>query len=343
MPTPDSQFRNHRDLCRLPYFDLRDGHLVLSDPSFGPSVDAHTHLALSFLRTVTVDLRKEHRDTEHYVPMDRALDLDVYMNRNFTPWDLQQMKADLTHNALRNAGMRRTHTLPNLLREMHDLGISHSVLLPVELPFISRNAETYLELTAATPEILCFGSVHPYGWKPLARLDQQKRQGARGVKIHPAIQMIYPDDRRAMKVYRHCGELGLPVLWHCGPVDIEPEAGRRRSQVRLYEKPIAENPDTTFVLGHAGALQPEVALAFANRYSNVWLEVASQSLPVIRTLLDKAPADRLMMGSDWPFYHQATAVAKVLVATEGAEAARRRIQYDNAARLFGLPPRAIRP
>jgi len=237
--------------------------------------------------------------------------------------------------------MRKTHTLPNLLREMRDLGIAHAALLPIELPFISRNAETYLELSRDRPEIVCFGSVHPYEWKPLARLEHQKRLGARGVKIQPAVQLIYPGDRRAMAVYGTCGELGLPVLWHCGPVGFEPELGRRRSQVRLYERPIVEHPSTTFILGHAGALQPEVALDLASRYENVWLEVASQSLTVFRKLVERGPRDRIMMGSDWPFYHQATALAKVLIATESDEAARGGVLYNNAARLFGLPPRAV--
>ena len=42
------------------------------------------------------------------------------------------------------------------------------------------------------------------------------------------------------------------------------------------------------------------------------------------------------MGSDWPFYHQATGLAKALLATEGDPALRRRVLYDNAASLFGL-------
>ena len=337
----DTSFPDHLALARLPYFDLRDGNrIVISDPSFGPSVDAHTHLALSYLRNTTVDLREEHPHTEHYLPVESPLDLDVYMNRNFSEAQLKRMAEDLTRKSMRASGMRRTHTLPNITREMRDLGIAHAVLLPIELPFISRNAEVYLGLTHGREEILCFGSVHPYGWNPGRRLEAQKQRGARGVKIHPAVQMIYPQDRRAMMVYAKCGELGLPVLWHCGPVDIEPPAGRRRSQVRLYEKPIAENPHTTFILGHSGALQPAVALDLANRYDNVWLELASQSLRVIRNLLEHAPIDRIMMGSDWPFYHQATALAKVLIATEGDETVRRKVQYDNAAALFGLPPRA---
>jgi hypothetical protein len=146
--------------------------------------------------------------------------------------------------------------------------------------------------------------------------------------------MIAPDHPRAMQLYRLCGERSLPVLFHCGPVGIEPAAGRRRSQVRLYERPIAEHPHTLFVLGHSGALQFDEALALAHRYPNVWLETASQSLTNVRRLVQEAPPERVLFGSDWPFYSQAMSIAKALIATEGDLQARRRLLHDNAARLF---------
>ena len=148
--------------------------------------------------------------------------------------------------------------------------------------------------------------------------------------------MVRPDNARAMRLYRLCGARRLPVLWHCGPVDIEPAAGRRRSQVRLYEPAIAETPETTFILGHSGALQMELALDLAQRYPNVYLDLACQSLGAIRRILEEGPAERILFGSDWPFYHQSLTLAKVLIASEGAPELRRRVLYDNAARLLGL-------
>ena len=91
------------------------------------------------------------------------------------------------------------------------------------------------------------------------------------------------------------------------------------------------------MLGHAGALQAEQALDLARRYDNVWLELSCQSLTSLRRILDRGPHDRLVMGSDWPMYHQAIPLAKLLLVTEGAPALRRQVLYDNAARLLGLP------
>jgi uncharacterized protein len=226
---------------------------------------------------------------------------------------------------------------------MGEVGVAHSLLLPIEWPMLSCNAETQLRAVQGRTDVLCLGSVHPYARDPAGALDRQRQLGARGIKLHPNIQMVRPDAPRSMQLQRLCAERGMFVLWHCGPTGIEWWSAQQRSQVRFYERPIAEIPEGTFVLGHAGALQAEQALDLARRYPNVWLELSCQSLTSLRRILDLGPHDRLVLGSDWPMYHQAIPLAKILIVTEGAPALRRRILYDNAARLLGLAPPAPNP
>ena len=177
---------------------------------------------------------------------------------------------------------------------------------------------------------MVFGSVHPFTPGMEKRLDQLVELGARGIKFHPAVQAVRPDHPRARRLFRLCGERGLPVFLHCGPVGIEPYLGRVRSQVRLYRRPIEECQDTTFILGHSGALQMELALGLARDNSNVYLELVCQSLTNMERIFTKGPEDRIFFGSDWPFYHQAVTMSKVLLATEGEEKLRRKILYENA-------------
>lgn len=330
-----TRFEGLHDLARLDFFEVREGRLVLADAALGPAVDMHTHLALTFLVPPRIDLHKLHDETEHYLPKDRPIDLEVYVNRNFAGDDLARLTRDLSSGSLGSGGMRRTHTMANLAREMQELGIRQSALLPIDFPLLSDNAGHWLRETRGRPDVLCFGSVHPYQPGMRKHLEQQVNLGARGIKVHPAVQMVRPDDARAMKLYRLCGQRGLPVLFHCGPVDIETRLGRYLSQVRFYERAIAECPQTTFILGHSGALQMPEALAFARKYPNVVLELSSQSLSGVRRILAEAPPDRIVFGSDWPFYHQAIGLAKVFLATDDA-ATRKRVLWGNAARLFGL-------
>ncbi len=334
---PSSVFENLAALSRLPWFDLHDDRLVVSDRSVGPVIDMHSHIALAYLLPMRVDVHRATEHTEHYLPACCPIDFEVYQNRNFTPEALSALKRDLTLGSLRRGGMRATHTVPNLVREMDELGIVHSVLLPIDLPYISNNAAHALAAARREPRLRPFGSVHPIVDRVGLRLDEQAHEGALGVKMHPAVQLMAPNHPRALALYRQCAERNLPVLWHCGPVGIELASGRRRSQVALYEQAIAEQPRTRFVLGHAGALQMEAALDLACRYPNVWLELSGQSLANVRTILDRADPARVVYGSDWPFYHQALGIAKVLMATVGREALRAPVLYGNAAALLGLP------
>lgn len=341
MPPERLRFDGLLDLARLPFFEVRDGRLRVADPSLRGAVDVHTHLALSY-GPGRADLLAATPATEHYLPAARPVDLEVYANRNFGKAELEAMERDLALGSIGPAGkgMRRTHTIPNLRREMEEMGVASSVLLAIDFPVLSRNSEAWAEAARPFADLVCFAGVHALTPGLPARLDRLVALGVRGVKVHPAVQLLPPDAGACMRLYRLCGERGLVVTFHCGPVDIETRLGRRFSQVRRYERALAECPQTTFVLGHSGALQLELGIAFANKYPNVWLEIASQGLPAVQRILAEAPADRVLFGSDWPFYHPALPLAKVALAARQDDALKRRVLYENARRLLGSGPRA---
>jgi predicted TIM-barrel fold metal-dependent hydrolase len=326
------------DLASLPWFKRVDGRIQIADRSLGPSIDCHTHLSLAYLRPNQIDLSRLHPETLTYLPKERAFFLDRYLNASFTDEDLHRLKRDLVWGSLTAGGMRITHTAANLARDMDDLGIAHSLLLPIDFPFISDNAGCWREAVAGDPRFICYGSVHPYAPRRGDRIERQHALGARGIKMHPNVQVFAPEGRKAMGLYGMCRDLGMVVFWHSGPVGIEPLHGKILTQMWRYEKPIREFPACTFVLGHAGALQNEEALELARRYPNVYLEISGQSVERIRTMIERGPTDRMVFGTDWPWYHQAIGLAKVFLATEGNERVRRAILFDNAARLLGIVP-----
>lgn len=335
-----TRFERGWDLADLPWFDRVDGLLTVIDDDVGPIIDMHTHLAMA-----PAAARKAARlgccdGASHYLPMDDPLDLELYANKNISEAGLKRMKLDLGFGALRKDSPALTHSPDNLLKEMSALGIVQSVLLPIDAPWPNKRPDAFLDVAAERSGLLSFGSVHPYAGDASRRLDRQLDQGALGVKLHPSVQLIRPDHPRTMAAYALCAERDLPVLIHCGPVGIEPRLVRDLSQLKHYWRAITDNPQVTFLLGHSGALQFELALELAQRYENVWLELSCQSLANVRRMVDDGPADRIVLGSDWPWYHQGMPISKVLMATEHLGAAdrrshRRRIFHDNAARLLG--------
>jgi len=329
-------FADTHDLATLPFFDISDGDLVL-DPDLGPVIDMHTHLALSYLAPANVDMTKTTTTIETYLPQrGRPVDLEPYMNRNWTDDDLKTMTRDLILGSFLPFGPRQTHTAANHLRQMANLQISHAVIHAIDLPFISRNAEIYLEVSEVYPALIPFGSAHPATPFPGVRVDRLALQGARGIKIHPSDQAVSPDNRIMWRVYRACSRNALPVFYHCGPVGIEPDFVRDFSLVRKYEKPIAHFPEVTFFLGHSGALQYEVAIELTRRYPNVILDLSCQGLLATREILASVDHDRIVYGSDWPFYPPGPGIAKVLIATENDKDLRRKILFENVARLLDI-------
>ena len=333
VPFP-TQFSSVLDIASLPWFDVVGGTRIVADPAVGPIIDMHTHVAMAYLLKHRVDVMAETPMTSYYLPVSSPVDLAIYSNKNFDDHSLWAMKLDMSLLSVTPWGMRRTHTAANLQRDMRALGIVNAVLLPFDVPIGPSNASVVLDVCDRFDEFIPFGSVHPIDRKFEAKFAQQIQRGARGMKFHPNGQFIAPDHPKVVHMCRRCGDAQLPVLFHCGPVGIEPKSAEQRSQVARYERAIAENPDTTFVLGHCGALQSSEAIQFSERYDNLYYEVSCLGLEAMAEVFDTVDHSRILYGSDWPFYHQSLTLARVLMLTEGSPASRRAILHDNAARLL---------
>jgi hypothetical protein len=209
--------------------------------------------------------------------------------------------------------------------------------MAIGLPFGDHLTERWMDAIEASPardRFVPFASVHPRdaGWRP--KLRAFAARGARGLKLHPEMMRFAPDDPEAMEIYGECERLGLPVIFHAGRSGIEPESMRPYALIRHYVPAIAAYPRVQFLLGHAGARDVADALTAARQYPNVWLEIACQGATQLSELMDALGHERLLFGSDWPFYPQAATLAKVLLVTEANPDARAAILGGNAERMF---------
>lgn len=319
-------------------FDTKYAHLdehgqIRLARALGPVCDVHAHLALSYVKSGQVDLDRD-VDPEVYLDPKLPLDLDAYMNQNFDAASMNRMKLSLSLGSLVRSGMRATHTAPALERSMKRANIQRSLILAIDLPFGTPNTEAYLTVAADRRGLLPAAAVHPMAPGAERALRDAIARGARCMKMHPAVQQMKPDHPKAMRLYEICGELGVPVMWHCGPVGIVSKAADERCRVKHYWEPIHALPNTTFVLGHTGALQYEMGVKLARMYENVYVEIACQGQRAIEHILRNAPPERILNGSDFPFYHQAVSIVKIALATEDDEALRRKVFHENFDRLF---------
>lgn len=129
--------------------------------------------------------------------------------------------------------------------------------------------------------------------------------GFRGVKLHPTTTLAHPADDATVSLMRLCGELGLPVLFHCGD---DPYTTPQAIALGA-----AQAPETSVVMGHMGGyFHADDAIAMADRYPNLILETSAIPYPAkIAEGVRRVGASRVVFGSDGPGCNPALEVEKV--------------------------------
>ena len=157
-------------------------------------------------------------------------------------------------------------TVEELFRRMRELGIEKAVVLPLASPeglFFYSTTENVLQSYVRSPDkIIPFCNIDPrcgdnspdtdFRWV----LSEYKEAGCRG--LGEVTANIYLDDPRALNLFKQCGGIGFPVLFHMGakiggvygPAD---EIGMPR-----LEKALSSLPETTFI-GHAMSFWAEIS------------------------------------------------------------------------------------
>jgi hypothetical protein len=184
-------------------------------------------------------------------------------------------------------------------------------------------------------------SVHPRdGEAALDELDRVAAAGARWLKLHPNTQEFDVDDAAVRPVVARAGERGLPVLFDAhSPFD--------PAQPGKFVKLAVECPDTTLILAHAHGQRFADLLVYdtLNKYPwwrrNVYVDISATATQLAGGpfaeqfvwVLRKIGIDRVLFGSDYPFFDPAEAVDAVrslgFSDTEQAQ-----ILHDNAAALL---------
>ncbi len=345
-PFGPQRYSGYRGLAELPWYELNaEGCLILVDDSVPAAIDVHAHLGMAMLFAPDLDLQARTPRVEYMLDCDATdpgcpLDLDVYINANFSDAALRRLQLLSVSQLLWGGGAAATHTIPNLLSEMNDCRVEKAQILPIawDLPFgddLTAGWMAEIDKAGVRSRLLVGGSVVPGDPDAPEQLRAQAAKGVSMIKLHPPMQQFFPDDAAMTPIYETCGELGLPILFHGGRAGIEPEMMHKYAVMRHYEGAIRDFPKVQFVMGHAGARDVDGAIPLAQKYDNLWLGIHGQGVTKLDQLIREVGSDRLLFGTDWPFYHLAATQAKVLLVTEGKPDARYAILRGNAERLFG--------
>jgi predicted TIM-barrel fold metal-dependent hydrolase len=209
-----------------------------------------------------------------------------------------------------------------------------------------RFNEWLVSTVARLPKITPFVAIDPWLLSPAqigAHLDQMRGRGARGVKIHPVEQRFAAADPRLFPVYRACAELDLTVLAHSGPT----RDGRELAGPPAFAAVAASVPELRLIVGHLGGGDWRLAAELAAAHPRVLFDLSeiiawtgaphAPSAAELVRLVRQIGVDRVLFGSDFPWYDPGEMADRVRRLPGLATAECAAILGENAARALSLP------
>jgi predicted TIM-barrel fold metal-dependent hydrolase len=177
---------------------------------------------------------------------------------------------------------------------------------------LKASNEWVCNLARRHPELIPFVGVDPRILGP-EEMDAHVRKmakdrGAKGVKVHPVSQGFHMHDPRMSGVWKACVELDLPVIAHVGPA----KSGDQYATPEAFAPVMHAFPELTIVMAHMGGGSwrqlPEFAEAHPSAYYDIceiveWTGAsrAPTDLDLVKLILKVGP-EKVMMGSDFPWY-----------------------------------------
>jgi predicted TIM-barrel fold metal-dependent hydrolase len=208
--------------------------------------------------------------------------------------------------------------------------------------------------TADDPMLEVLVSVDPTVLSPsemVAHLEDLAAGGVRGIKLHPVSQGYVPSDPRLDGVYRTCADAGLVVLSHSG----QGHHGGASARPAEFGPVLERWPHLRMVLAHLGGAAWTETAALAEAYPQVvfdlseiveWSASHSHSAPdpaALSALIRSVGADRVMLGSDFPWYDPAHTADRVLALPGLGTVERAAVLGGTALEVFDLERGTRRP
>lgn len=167
-----------------------------------------------------------------------------------------------------------------------------------------------------------------------------------GIKLHPPVHRIDLSDEGFWPVLETCQELGLRVVSHSGP---NPD-GKQYGEPNAFRPILDAFPRLRLVLAHLGGAAWQQIPKLADDYPHLvfdcceiieWLGATrAPSHQQFVDLIRHVGTDRVMMGSDFPWYDMDHTVQLVRGLPGLTEEERAAVLGGNALRFFGLSDEA---
>lgn len=159
-------------------------------------------------------------------------------------------------------------------------------------------------------------SIHPeMEGDILSHLKQYIAIGAKGIKIHSSVQGFLTNDYRFQSLYEYCNEKAFHILFHCG-LTFKVRVNNY-SDLEMLMPVIGKYQNISIILGHLAEGKVKDVLWLSKMYKNIFFDTSIaisgllcikrvhvdcwQDDEVVIDIINKVRADRIILGSDYPF------------------------------------------
>lgn len=233
----------------------------------------------------------------------------------------------------------------DLAASMKKYGIDYSVVLPVATS--AQQVETINQVAIKTNEktqetgILSFGGIHPDCENYKDIIKGLRREGVKGIKIHPVFQNTYFDDIKYMRILDCAESEGLITITH-GGIDVS-FPGLDFVTPKHVKPVIEELHPKKLILAHLGCWDCYGEFLEYLLGEDVYLDTSYSLTPesaktmpedVVLKIFKEHGADKILYGSDSPWSDQLEsieAVKKICSKSDGEK-----ILGENARKLLNI-------
>lgn len=206
---------------------------------------------------------------------------------------------------LKSCGIQRALVVPGGMMDVRQMTDYITGTAKPENPVPDNN---YVAACVSSNPTILTGMfcINPHQPDGAAALAERFKQGFRGLKLSPMTHQFSFASKAVAALAACCGEYGFPFYTH---VVFSPGASTSRliSLARQF-------PATNFILGHMGfGPADREGLEAAVELDNFYLETSTGSFLHIQAAVQKAGADKIIYGSEFPLSHPAVELKKIML------------------------------
>jgi len=129
---------------------------------------------------------------------------------------LDILKAGVLKYEHKEAKAYHNGTKEGLLSLMAESGVDIGIALPIATKPTQTESINTFALSASDKKIISFASLHPDNENIDKILEDIKRAGFLGIKLHPEFQISFVDSPQIIKILQKAEKLGLYTIFHAG-------------------------------------------------------------------------------------------------------------------------------